>query len=404
MLRRFLLLFIVIALTIACGPSDPSTSTSSTRPSASPSVQPTFTRVPILVLRPTATAALPEERANSRTTMGSALVTTALLNVRATAETTAPIIATLAAGDCLPIAGAIEAGWYQLVLTDGRTGWSSTDYLTRHATCPAAQANTALSTLLSVSEGSKGVVTTAILNVRAGPGETFAVTHQVVEQECLTVLKVQDGWVQITNDAGINGWSSRQFVDVQSSCPALPQPVAALPTAVPPAPAITTIAYQEQPFAPNATVVADAYLFECFGTGANELRFVTAGTPVQVLGSGSFHAPYAELGSGPFLKIRIWDGQYAWITASAVNVDLALQPALAGQCEIYDRIDWSTVIPPTPTQIIPTPTAYPSWVTNSPQPSTTSCCKICRKGKACGNSCISVNYTCHKGPGCACNG
>jgi hypothetical protein len=32
------------------------------------------------------------------------------------------------------------------------------------------------------------------------------------------------------------------------------------------------------------------------------------------------------------------------------------------------------------------------------------CCKICRKGKACGDTCISRAYTCHKGPGCACDG
>jgi hypothetical protein len=32
-----------------------------------------------------------------------------------------------------------------------------------------------------------------------------------------------------------------------------------------------------------------------------------------------------------------------------------------------------------------------------------SCCKHCRKGKACGNSCISKSYTCRKGKGCACN-
>jgi endonuclease YncB( thermonuclease family) len=31
------------------------------------------------------------------------------------------------------------------------------------------------------------------------------------------------------------------------------------------------------------------------------------------------------------------------------------------------------------------------------------CCKKCRKGKACGNSCISRRYTCRKPPGCACN-
>jgi endonuclease YncB( thermonuclease family) len=31
------------------------------------------------------------------------------------------------------------------------------------------------------------------------------------------------------------------------------------------------------------------------------------------------------------------------------------------------------------------------------------CCKICQKGKACGNSCINKSYTCSKPPGCACN-
>jgi len=31
------------------------------------------------------------------------------------------------------------------------------------------------------------------------------------------------------------------------------------------------------------------------------------------------------------------------------------------------------------------------------------CCKICDKGQACGNSCISRAKVCHKGRGCACN-
>lgn len=33
-----------------------------------------------------------------------------------------------------------------------------------------------------------------------------------------------------------------------------------------------------------------------------------------------------------------------------------------------------------------------------------SCCKTCRKGKACGNSCISRTKSCRVGPGCACDG
>ena len=35
---------------------------------------------------------------------------------------------------------------------------------------------------------------------------------------------------------------------------------------------------------------------------------------------------------------------------------------------------------------------------------TNHCCKTCTTGKACGDSCISRSYTCHKAPGCACDG
>jgi hypothetical protein len=31
------------------------------------------------------------------------------------------------------------------------------------------------------------------------------------------------------------------------------------------------------------------------------------------------------------------------------------------------------------------------------------CCKVCSKGKACGNTCIRRSYECHVGRGCACN-
>ena len=39
------------------------------------------------------------------------------------------------------------------------------------------------------------------------------------------------------------------------------------------------------------------------------------------------------------------------------------------------------------------------WV----QEAQVTCCKVCRTGKACGNSCINRSYTCTKPPGCACD-
>jgi len=32
------------------------------------------------------------------------------------------------------------------------------------------------------------------------------------------------------------------------------------------------------------------------------------------------------------------------------------------------------------------------------------CCKVCRTGKACGDTCIQASDTCHQPTGCACNG
>jgi len=32
------------------------------------------------------------------------------------------------------------------------------------------------------------------------------------------------------------------------------------------------------------------------------------------------------------------------------------------------------------------------------------CCKTCKKGKACGDTCIAKNASCSKPKGCACNG
>jgi len=56
------------------------------------------------------------------------------------------------------------------------------------------------------------------------------------------------------------------------------------------------------------------------------------------------------------------------------------------------------VVEPEP-YVAPTPTPAPTY-----EEPVTTCCKICSKGKACGDSCISRSYTCHKPPGCACDG
>jgi hypothetical protein len=40
----------------------------------------------------------------------------------------------------------------------------------------------------------------------------------------------------------------------------------------------------------------------------------------------------------------------------------------------------------------------------APGASPTACCKMCTKGKACGNACIAQDENCQQPPGCACDG
>lgn len=48
----------------------------------------------------------------------------------------------------------------------------------------------------------------------------------------------------------------------------------------------------------------------------------------------------------------------------------------------------------------------PTWIRVADDEKCTprsECCKVCSKGKACGDSCISRSYTCRKAKGCACD-
>lgn len=47
--------------------------------------------------------------------------------------------------------------------------------------------------------------------------------------------------------------------------------------------------------------------------------------------------------------------------------------------------------------------AEPRTTPDTPTPAPSSCCRTCRSGRACGNTCIAANRECHTPPGCACD-
>lgn len=52
--------------------------------------------------------------------------------------------------------------------------------------------------------------------------------------------------------------------------------------------------------------------------------------------------------------------------------------------------------------LLPATSAIPSASACVPGATGAACCKVCRKGKPCGDTCIARSKTCHVGRGCAC--
>lgn len=262
-----------------------------------------------------------------------------------------------------------------------------------------AVAQTVETTAINAPVSSWAIVQVDKLNVRQAPSLSANVIDGLKFGDCIAVISAQPEWLQVRYTDNTTGWCWREYIKQTDACPTpLPQIISN--------PAYQTATYIERPFKPNTTVAHNTIIHECFGSGKSPLRNVAANTPIEVLGGGSFQPPVHQidaLGNGPFYKIRLWDGQVAWIQQKAVNANAEAFASVSGICEVYDAINWAQIAanrPPTPTP------NWSDWSRQASAPSTSSqgCCKTCRKGKACGDTCISRSYTCHVGRGCACNG
>ncbi|MFN8463976.1 MAG: SH3 domain-containing protein [Caldilineaceae bacterium] len=370
-------------------------------------------------MAPTAApTAVPSPTAVVRSAPGSgrgAANTTA--NLRSGPGTQYEVAGRLAPGESVQVAGCNEAcDWYKL-----NTGqWVFAELITMTATptptpvaaapvAPAAASGVNIAASAPASGQEYGVVTADLLNVRAAPSTSGEIVGGLPLGSCVEVIALQPQWAQVKLPAAQKGWCIRDYLSLTSDCPApVPQSV------------VNTVAFEPQVAAgcaatsvkTNALVVGNTFAHECFGEGDGGLRQVSAGTPVELLGVAAFQPPAdqaAKLGAGPFFKARIWDGQVAWLPASAVNADPATYPQVSAVCEACDKLEWAQVPrirdAPTPVPVVASraPSYTPSYGGSSGG-SSSSCCKVCRKGKACGDTCIRASYTCHVGAGCACNG
>ena len=138
------------------------------------------------------------------------------------------------------------------------------------------------------------------------------------------------------------------------------------------------------------------------------------------LGPGDSTAITGKTDDGQWWQI-LYNGQVAWVSASVAPVQgdtsqvmvvavptfpatfvaqatATSSPSLNAEAQDADATLQALYVTSTAlaVSIGPLPTSAPS----APR----ACCKVCTKGIACGNSCISASKTCHQPRGCACNG
>ncbi|MGL5329500.1 MAG: SH3 domain-containing protein [Peptostreptococcaceae bacterium] len=137
------------------------------------------------------------------------VVNTSALNVRSGAGTNHSIIGKLYKGDKVDILES-SGGWYKIKLSNGKTGWSSSQYIDKVNN--SEDNNSTDNNIIK-----KGTVNTSALNVRSGAGTSYSVIGKLYKGDKVDILSYSNNWYKIKLSNGKIGWCSSQYITVGSS-------------------------------------------------------------------------------------------------------------------------------------------------------------------------------------------
>jgi uncharacterized protein YraI len=149
-------------------------------------------------------------------TSGSATVRSTYLNVRQGPAVTYPVMTTIAKNTVVQI-GAYRnatATWVMIVLADGRTGWSYAPYLQTNVNIGSLPLWTGGTSGAPTSGATATVAGANYLNVRSGPGTTYAPILAIPRGTVVTLIgrNSSGGWLKIQLPRGTQGWSSASYL------------------------------------------------------------------------------------------------------------------------------------------------------------------------------------------------
>lgn len=142
-----------------------------------------------VLLRP-----IPAAAATSSSKAGAVTTASTYLNVRSGASTTSSVVATLKKGSYITLISK-SGSWWKVEYGKGRYGYCHADYIT-------------------IVQGSPVTVVTQTgpLNIRSGPGTSYAKTASLTRGETVLLLTTSGGWSRILYHGTKTGYVSAQYL------------------------------------------------------------------------------------------------------------------------------------------------------------------------------------------------
>lgn len=235
---------------------------------------------------------------------GSVQVTVDKLNVRSGPSLQDTIVTTLPNKTVLPVIST-KNDWIQVKLPNGQSGWvanwlvNTQQQQQKPATASAKQVES----------------NTTNLNVRSGPGQTYAVVQTINPGTRYPIVQKSGEWIQIQLNAGTKGWVANWLVKEVGAGQAVPPPsTGSTPPTTNPA---GTGSQPKPPAVQGASLTLDfaPYVYATPDASTPAIGQLHAGEKITVLNrqNGWIQFPY--------------DGVNAWLSTDQTNPDTG-QPTL----------------------------------------------------------------------------
>lgn len=145
---------------------------------------------------------------------GQAKVTASSLNIRKGPGTNYAVIKSVAKNTMVSLQKK-SGSWYSIKLSDGTTGWASSQYLSLSSGTGSSSGTDSNSTNTGSSTSVSGklkVTASTGLNVRKGPGRNYSVVSSVAGGSIVDAVEKSGSWYKIKLSNGTTGWVSGQYV------------------------------------------------------------------------------------------------------------------------------------------------------------------------------------------------